>query len=249
MPSSPRPGEFMDHELAAWRALRRAWGARINELYPEDETARRAPYWPHFDRTAKNVRRDQSYDEQRHRAKRVGSGLESVLAAVGARELVWKTEGVRQLELAEIRALMWRHVQAVAGYDMVLHNLYPRGDHRREVAPAEVLSELDGWAARQPCAPARVAVLAQDWLPAAEQTKGDKGDGAQVRQLLTSGESPAGGERIRFARGLRHLIAHGALSPSRIIELGLEPWLREALRDTVVVAFALAARALPPRPR
>lgn len=249
MPSSPPPGEFVDHELSSWRALRRAWGARIDELYPEVETPRRTPYWPHFDRTAKNVRRDQPYEEQRHRAKRVGSGLESVLSAAGARDLLWKTEGVRQLELAEIRALMWRHVQAVAGYDMVLHNLYPRGDHRREVAAAEVLFGLDGWPTRQPCSAARVAVLAQDWLPAAEQTKGEKGDGAKVRQLLISGESPTGADRIRFARGLRHLIAHGALSPSRIIELNLERWLRAALRDTVVVAFALAARALPARLR
>jgi hypothetical protein len=222
--------------------LRVRWAERLDATYPApgaDGRRRHPGSWTHFDADHGGVQ--ERLESRAFRAMRVGAGISGVVAGACSREDAWRVYGLGPDDPAAERALSVQLVQTVAGFEQVDLGLYGRAQQ-----PYGQMTESAGplgrvWPAREPVAVRFIQYMRRDFrvMPDPRQARNE---GEQALIAIQTGQAPSGTlERIRIARGLRHLIAHGVLSPTKVREFKLQEWLDAAMHDLVSCTLAVCS--------
>ena len=222
--------------------VRGRWAEQIRASYPDRVKGKSRPKggsWPWFDNAVTEDRRKHA----EHLAKRVGAGLSGVVAGAAAQPVSWNVIGQANGELGGVRSAMWCLVQTVAGFEQVALGLFEKGPNGW-AAVAECLPNEAGWPGLRDIELVELRILRKDFRDLAEPGL-IKRDGDFAIASIRNNAAPSNNrDRIRVARGLRHLIAHGVLSPSKVQKLGLIAWINRGIDDLAIAAVAAAEKAI-----
>lgn len=231
-------------------AVRERWRQHVDQSYPERDVRRPKPEnqpWPWFDRVGDGERAK----DAEHFAKLVGAGLAGVVAGAAATSASWNVRGQVIGELGAARFDMGCLVQTVAGFEQVAKGLFGyKEKYRRRNAVADCLPEgRTPWPNLANFELRELIILKKDYADMAEIGEITRDGDFAIAWMRRAAKIPdnaptAKRDRIRVAHGLRHLIAHGVLSPTKVQKLGLTAWLNWAIGDLAIAAAAAAENAL-----